>query len=104
MPPEAPALEMPTLEPRAEIRAPEPSSATDRALTLSGSLQLRACWDFAAQEEGDLAFAAGELITVDATEYANEDDEWVHGTIGERAGSFPRVYAEKVVEDVDSDI
>ena len=96
-PPEAPALELTTLEPGANItRAPEPESASDIAPTSPGSLQLCARWDFVAQEEGDLAFAVGELITVDAGAFANPENGWVHGAIGERAGSFPRAYAEKV--------
>jgi hypothetical protein len=53
----------------------------------------RALYDFAGQEEGDLSFAAGDLITLVSHDPA---EEWWHGSLNGSVGTFPRDYVERV--------
>ena len=46
---------------------------------------------YEATESTDLSFAAGERITV-----LERDGDWWVGRIGQRSGTFPRNYVEKV--------
>lgn len=54
----------------------------------SQEIRVQAMYDFPAQEQGELAFRRGEIITVtDQT-----DKNWWEGEIGSRRGYFPATY------------
>eukprot|EP00834_Sanchytrium_tribonematis_P007621 NODE_718_length_4500_cov_0.642127.p2 type:complete len:456 gc:universal NODE_718_length_4500_cov_0.642127:2402-3769(+) len=58
----------------------------------SNNLTAIALFDFPGQEQGDLSFSKGDLITV--IEKTNSVDDWWKGKIGNRTGMFPANYCQ----------
>ena len=52
---------------------------------------MKALYDFEAEEDDDLPFAAGDIITV----FGEEKDGWVHATLDGEVGYAPYDYLEK---------
>jgi hypothetical protein len=48
-------------------------------------------WDYDGQQQDELSFKAGEIITI-----IKEDGEWWEGAIGNRRGYLPGNYCEKM--------
>ena len=61
---------------------PKPAAGKDQAVAL---------FTFDADQPGDLAFKKGEIITI--TKRTENASDWWTGTIGDRAGIFPRYVA-----------
>ena len=59
----------------------------------SAQATAQALYDFVGQEEGDLSFTAGDVITLISYD-ANE--EWWHGSLKGNVGTFPRDYVQRV--------
>jgi SH3 domain-containing YSC84-like protein 1 len=57
-----------------------------------GKDQARALFTFDADQEGDLGFKKGEIITI--TKRTENKEDWWTGKIGERTGIFPSNYVE----------
>ena len=59
---------------------------------LSLGTKMRALYDFEAEEDDDLAFLTGEVITV----FGDEKDGWVQATLNGEVGYAPFDYLELV--------
>lgn len=59
-----------------------------------GKDQARALYTFDADQEGDLAFKKGDIITI--TKRTESAEDWWTGKIGDRTGIFPSNYVEVV--------
>ncbi|KAI8642927.1 hypothetical protein BD408DRAFT_386527 [Parasitella parasitica] len=70
-------------------------NSNSRALTLTNNNEgsrARALFNFAGEQEGDLAFHKGDIITV--VEKSNTQDDWWTGRIDSRQGIFPANFVE----------
>jgi len=74
-------------KPVPKIQPKPPSSSTP---STPGKPQAKALYDFEAENEDELAFKEGEIITV----IDKSNNDWWEGEIGTRRGLFPGVYAQ----------
>ncbi|CEP07810.1 hypothetical protein [Parasitella parasitica] len=72
------------------------NDSNSRALTLINNSEegsrARALFNFAGEQEGDLAFHKGDVITI--VKRSNTQDDWWTGRIGSRQGIFPANFVE----------
>ncbi|CAO3668476.1 unnamed protein product [Rhizopus stolonifer] len=72
-------------------RAPPPPPPS-RKPVMPSDPTARALYSFDGQQDGDLSFQEGEIITV--TQKTDSQDDWWTGRIGERQGMFPANYVQ----------
>nr|CAI5846362.1 unnamed protein product [Callosobruchus analis] len=70
-----------------DMEKPAIISSSDHGTVLSQYL-VQALYDFTPQEQGELEFRRGDVITVTD----RSDQHWWHGEIGHRKGLFPATY------------
>lgn len=74
----------------AKGKPPPPKPKPGRFSAMPATETVTALYDYEAQAEGDLSFAAGDIIEI-VQRTANEN-EWWTGTIGGRQGQFPGMF------------
>ena len=86
-----PQRKPPSAAPPTAARRPPPPPAPRRAPPQK--TMMRALYDCAADEDGDLAFRAGDMLELVSEEPGNG---WVTGRLGARVGILPSNYVERV--------
>ncbi|KAJ1450719.1 hypothetical protein M885DRAFT_531578 [Pelagophyceae sp. CCMP2097] len=82
------------LPPPVAAVAAAPVAAPPPVPLAPGMVLVKAVFDFAEVQQGDLGFLAGDLITTDAAAFAaaGESGGWINGEIGGKTGAFPSNY------------
>ena len=77
-----------------DVAEREPPPATEDKVLPPGMIEVVGTFAFAADQDGDLGFKAGDVILTDAAAFAaaGETGGWVSGELNGKQGSFPSNY------------
>jgi hypothetical protein len=68
------------------------AAAAPAAASRPSTVRAKALFDFAAQQPGDLGFAAGDVLEI--TERTSSQNDWWKGRLNGKVGSFPANYVQ----------
>ena len=70
----------------------KPASATEAAASEAKKPQFRALYSYAGQHDDELAFNAGDIISL----ISKDEEAWWKGQLDDRIGVFPSNYVEEI--------